>query len=69
MASTCEDCGDPVERRRTCWHCGRKVCGYCWQHKHRCEPGHTVKECRDLRQYMLYGKQWIARLRARAGLT
>lgn len=44
----CGDCGDLVKRRRLCPHCQLMVCGHCWHHVHRCEPGHKKSECRDL---------------------
>ena len=33
---TCEDCGDPVSRRRhRCRNCTALVCDWCWGHIHR----------------------------------
>lgn len=63
--NACEDCGDHSARRVQCWHCGLLVCRYCWHHKHQCEPSHRKAECRDLASYKRFGKEWIARLRAR----
>jgi hypothetical protein len=68
MSGHCEDehCGDETPYRRfRCWHCGLLVCGWCWNHIHRCEPGHKRSECRDLAHYRRYGRRWIERLRAR----
>lgn len=63
----CEDpdCGELSLRRKRCWHCGLLVCGWCWNHNHACEPGHSQTECSDLANYRRYGEQWIERLRAR----
>lgn len=66
----CESCGfDVQERRRRCWHCGDMVCGYCWHHEHRCEPGHSKAKCRDHKRYRRHGAEWIARLRARKAMN
>ena len=50
--TTCEDCGEETTgvRRIRCCHCHQLVCGYCWHHIHRCEPGHERKDCRDLKR-------------------
>ena len=60
-----EDCGDEVKRRVLCFHCGIRVCGWCWKGIHRCEPGHQRADCRDLRAYRRYGKAAILRRRSR----
>ena len=71
----CEDCGDVAEGRRLrCFHCGLLVCGWCWHHVHRCEPGHTRSECRNLARYLARPagpdrRRWIERVRARALLV
>ena len=44
----CEDCEEEIEegqRRIRCVHCNLLVCGFCWHHFHRCEPGHSRAEC------------------------
>lgn len=61
----CEDCGDEVKRRFTCFHCGQYICGWCWNHIHGCGPGHKRSECKDYRSYLKHGKKWVERLRAR----
>jgi formylmethanofuran dehydrogenase subunit E len=36
-AIVCEDCGEdmqPGQRRRKCKNCGKKVCGWCFNHVH-----------------------------------
>ncbi len=54
--TACEDCGDEVIRRFCCFHCGLYICPWCWDHVHRCEPGHSRAECWCLR---LKGKEKV----------
>lgn len=59
----CEDCGDIVKRRIRCYHCGLLVCGWCWNHVHRCEPGHKKENCYSFKAYKKYGQKVIKQLR------
>ena len=63
----CEDknCEEDCLKRIVCFHCGLKVCPWCWHHIHRCEPGHGKAECKDYKAYKKHGQEWIDRLRAR----
>jgi hypothetical protein len=64
----CEDCGDYVPRRVLCYHCGLYVCRACWNHKHRCEPGHTPDKCASLALYRKFGRPFLMRVRARIAM-
>ena len=59
---SCEDCGDDALRRHWCWHCGLKVCPHCWNHIHRCEPGHRLHECRQYALYLRHGQKMLRAL-------
>ena len=66
----CEDCGDERRRRIRCYHCGLLVCPWCWRHSHRCEPGHSPKNCNHLKvvnrqKTPELRKQLLRRMRAR----
>lgn len=67
----CEDCSHHVrdDRPKLCWHCGLRVCWWCWENEHKCEPGHLECECYDLPRLRRYGLGWINRLRGRLNIT
>jgi hypothetical protein len=73
IVKDCERCCDEAKRRILCYHCGHYVCGWCWHHECRCEPGHSRATCIHFKQLKKMGRNWylknvVARLRVAAGL-
>lgn len=65
--STCEDvgCDNECARRIQCVHCGLYVCGWCWNHVHGCEPGHSPKDCIQRKLVKSKGKTFLSKVRER----